>query len=79
MKMLKKHLTLLLALVMMALVVAGCGGAPAKPAAKPETKPAASRIDQIKKNGKLILATGNYRPFEKCNFKCNTHKKPTTF
>ena len=60
MKMLKKHLTLLLALVMMALVVAGCGGAPAKPAAKPEPKPAAvSRIDQIKKNGKLILATGN--------------------
>ena len=72
MKMLKKHLTLLLALVMMPLVVAGCGGAPANPAAKPETKPAAvSRIDQIKKNGKLILATGNYRPFEYHDEKTN--------
>ena len=43
------------------LALAGCGGgAPAKPEAKPEAKPApVSRIDQIKKNGKLILATGN--------------------
>ena len=37
MKMMKKHLVLLLALAMMALVAAGCGGSPAKPEAKPET------------------------------------------
>jgi len=72
MKNLKKSLVLLLSMLLLALAAAGCGGAPAKSDAKPETKPAAvSRIDQIKKNGKLILATGNYRPFEYHDEKTN--------
>ena len=72
MKNLKKSLMLLLSLMVLALAAAGCGGAPAKSDAKPEAKPAAvSRIDQIKKNGKLILATGNYRPFEYHDEKTN--------
>lgn len=69
---LKKSLMLLLSLLVLALAAAGCGGAPAKSDAKPEAKSAAvSRIDQIKKNGKLILATGNYRPFEYHDEKTN--------
>jgi ABC-type amino acid transport substrate-binding protein len=72
MKNLKKTLLLVLGLLVLALAAAGCGGTPAKSDAKPETKPAAvSRIDQIKKNGKLILATGNYRPFEYHDEKTN--------
>ena len=72
MKNLKKSLVLLLGLLVLALAAVGCGGAPAKTDAKPEAKPAAvSRIDQIKKNGKLILATGNYRPFEYHDEKTN--------
>ena len=72
MKNLKKPLVLLLGLLLLALAAAGCGSAPAKSDAKPEAKPAAmSRIDQIKKNGKLILATGNYRPFEYHDEKTN--------
>lgn len=68
----KKTLLLMIGLLMLALVAAGCGGAPAKTEKKPEGKPAAvSRIDQIKKNGKLILATGNYRPFEYHDEKTN--------
>ena len=73
MKTMKKTLSMLVALMMLALFAAGCGGStPAKPEAKPEAKPApVSRIDQIKKNGKLILATGNYRPFEYHDEKTN--------
>jgi ABC-type amino acid transport substrate-binding protein len=71
MKNMKKTLILLLGLLLLALAAAGCGGAPAKPEAKKDAKPAASRIDQIKKNGKLILATGNYRPFEYHDEKTN--------
>ena len=67
----KKTLILLLGLLLLALAAAGCGGAPAKPEAKKDAKPAMSRIDQIKKNGKLILATGNYRPFEYHDEKTN--------
>ncbi len=48
-----------------ALLAAGCGSSPA-PAAIPK-----SRIDEIKKNGKLVLATGNYRPFEYHDEKTN--------
>ncbi len=48
-------------------LVAGCGKS-----AEPTTKaPAQSRIDEIKKNGKLVLATGNYRPFEYHDEKTN--------
>ena len=66
----KKMMALLLGMLMLSLVVAGCGQsqAPAKPEAKPA---AASRIDDIKKKGKLILATGNYRPFEYHDEKTN--------
>ncbi|NMC33434.1 MAG: basic amino acid ABC transporter substrate-binding protein [Veillonellaceae bacterium] len=68
---LKKSLVLLLGLMLLALAAAGCGGGPAKPEAKKDAKPSVSRIDQIKKNGKLILATGNYRPFEYHDEKTN--------
>ena len=67
----KKSLILLLGLLLLALAAAGCGGTPAKPEAKKDAKPATSRIDQIKKSGKLILATGNYRPFEYHDEKTN--------
>lgn len=66
---LKKSLVLFIGLLMLAMAAAGCGGGtPAKPEAKPAP---VSRIDQIKKNGKLILATGNYRPFEYHDEKTN--------
>jgi ABC-type amino acid transport substrate-binding protein len=69
MKTVKKSLVLILSLLMLALTAAGCGGStPAKPEAKSAP---VSRIDQIKKNGKLILATGNYRPFEYHDEKTN--------
>ena len=69
----KKMLALFLGMLLLGLAAAGCGqSTPAKPEAKPEAKPAAAgRIDQIKKNGKLILATGNYRPFEYHDEKTN--------
>ncbi len=70
MKTVKKSLVLIISLLMLMLAAAGCGQSPAP--AKPEAKPApVSRIDQIKKNGKLILATGNYRPFEYHDEKTN--------
>ncbi|WP_018702658.1 transporter substrate-binding domain-containing protein [Anaeromusa acidaminophila] len=53
-----------LLLMMLALgVLAGCGSD--KPTAQK------SRIDEIKQKGKLILATGNYRPFEYHDEKTN--------
>src|SRR5665647_2441048 len=65
----KKSLVLFIGLLMLAMAAAGCGGGtPAKPEAKSAS---VSRIDQIKKNGKLILATGNYRPFEYHDEKTN--------
>ncbi|MHC1761001.1 MAG: basic amino acid ABC transporter substrate-binding protein [Negativicutes bacterium] len=70
MKTVKKSLVLIISLLMLTLAAAGCGQSQAP--AKPEAKPApVSRIDQIKKNGKLILATGNYRPFEYHDEKTN--------
>ena len=67
MKRINNWVALCMGLVMLAMVVAGCGqsSTPAKPAA-PE-----SRIEQIKKAGKLVLATGNYRPFEYHDEKTN--------
>ncbi len=66
----KKVMALLLGMLMVALLAAGCGQS--SPPAKSDAKPATvSRIDQIKKNGKLILATGNYRPFEYHDEKTN--------
>lgn len=49
-----------LTLLVLALLVSGCGQAPAANQAEKKL----SRVDEIKKNGNLILATGNYRPFE---------------
>ncbi len=65
---LKRFSVLSLLLVFLASLAAGCGQSAAskdKPAAK------ASRIDEIKKAGKLVLATGNYRPFEYHDEKTN--------
>lgn len=69
----RKWAAMVLGMLMMIVVIAGCGqsSAPAKPEAKPESKQAASRIEEIKKKGKLILATGNYRPFEYHDEKTN--------
>ncbi len=66
----KKMMAMFLGMLMLALMAAGCGQS--SPPGKTDTKPAAvSRIDQIKKNGKLVLATGNYRPFEYHDEKTN--------
>ncbi len=59
MKNYQKIIGLLTVLVVAVMLVAGCG----QPAAKTDSA-TQSRIEQIKKNGKLVLATGNYRPFE---------------
>lgn len=51
-----------LALTMLA---TACGqSAASKPAGTSDTTKKSSRIEEIKKAGKLVLATGNYRPFE---------------
>lgn len=52
------------------LLLTACGQT-AKPASTPATDTANTRIDQIKKNGKLVLATGDYRPFEYHDEKTN--------
>ncbi|XEC93191.1 substrate-binding periplasmic protein [Paenibacillus tarimensis] len=59
---------MLLTLVLVYLLLAGCGAAEQKPASavpdNPETSDAGERIAEIKKKGKLVIATGNYYPFE---------------
>lgn len=65
----KKYLKItgvLAMLVMMVMLVAGCGQSASTSKSAPQ-----SRIDEIKKNGKLVLATGNYRPFEYHDEKTN--------
>jgi len=57
----KSSLGLVSLLLATMLLLTACGQA-ATPATTSAT--ANTRIDQIKKNGKLVLATGNYRPFE---------------
>lgn len=67
MKSFKKMFSLVVVVSMLAALIAGCGSsAPSGDSAKKT-----SRIDQIKKNGKLVLATGNYRPFEYHDEKTN--------
>ncbi len=67
MKSFKKMFSLVVIVSLLAALIAGCGSsAPAGDSAKKT-----SRIDQIKKNGKLVLATGNYRPFEYHDEKTN--------
>ncbi|MEQ8154122.1 MAG: ABC transporter substrate-binding protein [Clostridiaceae bacterium] len=66
MKNVKKLVSLLCAGVLAAGIFTGC--------AKKEVKASAessSRIEEIKKNGKLVLATGDYRPFEYHDEKTN--------
>jgi len=46
-------------LVLTILLMAGCGQSSSTTKSSNQ-----SRIDEIKKNGKLVMATGNYRPFE---------------
>jgi ABC-type amino acid transport substrate-binding protein len=65
MKVFHKLVGLVTVLAFVGLLVAGCGNSSA-PAATPK-----SRLDEIKKNGKLVLATGNYRPFEYHDEKTN--------
>ena len=61
MKTFRKTLGLLAILALVAALLSGCGQAPA---ATSDTAKKTSRIEDIKKAGKLVLATGNYRPFE---------------
>jgi len=63
MKKYQKITGILTLLVLMTLLVVGCG--------QSSTTSSQSRIDEIKKNGKLVLATGNYRPFEYHDEKTN--------
>lgn len=67
MKTFRKPLCLLAILILIATLFSGCGQAPATS----DTGKKASRIDEIKKTGKLVLATGNYRPFEYHDEKTN--------
>jgi len=69
MKKYKNILGLVSMLLVTTLLLTACGKAATTPAPAPAT--ADTRIDQIKKNGKLILATGNYRPFEYLDEKSN--------
>ncbi|MEN6567826.1 MAG: basic amino acid ABC transporter substrate-binding protein [Veillonellales bacterium] len=58
----KKYQTItgiLTILVLIIFLIAGCGQSSSTPTATSQ-----NHIDQIKKNGKLVLATGDYRPFE---------------
>lgn len=66
MKQYSKVLGILAALLVAVFLVAGCGQSASKPGSAPQ-----SRIDQIKKSGKLVLATGDYRPFEYHDEKTN--------
>lgn len=66
MKKYQKITGILTILILIILLMAGCGQS------STTTKSAnQSRIDEIKKNGKLVLATGDYRPFEYHDEKTN--------
>lgn len=67
MKAITRILSLAVIVTLFATLLAGCGSS--TPASEPAKK--ASRMDEIKKNGKLVLATGNYRPFEYHDEKTN--------
>lgn len=66
MKKYQRIMGILTVLIVAVLLVAGCGQSTA-----PANSASQSRIDQIKKNGKLVLATGDYRPFEYHDEKTN--------
>lgn len=67
MKKYQKLLCFLLAALFTVVLLAGCGSS----SKSEQTAKKVSRIDEIKKNGKLVLATGNYRPFEYHDEKTN--------
>jgi ABC-type amino acid transport substrate-binding protein len=56
MKKYQKLIGIVTVLLFSLMLAAGCGSS--------ATSPSKSRVDEIKKKGKLVLATGNYRPFE---------------
>lgn len=58
MKKIQRIIAVLTILIMAIMLVSGCGQS------STTQTTAKSRVDEIKKNGKLVLATGNYRPFE---------------
>ncbi|MDF2572408.1 MAG: transporter substrate-binding protein, partial [Sporomusa sp.] len=58
MKKIQRIIGVLTVLMLTIMLIAGCGQSSTTQTA------GKNRIDEIKKNGKLILATGNYRPFE---------------
>ncbi|MCH3914145.1 MAG: basic amino acid ABC transporter substrate-binding protein [Acidaminococcaceae bacterium] len=63
---------LLLTILVVFSLMTGCGKKETVPkAAGAPAKSKASSIEQIKKKGKLVLATGNYRPFEYHDEKTN--------
>lgn len=68
MKKYKRILGFVTVLLVTMLLLTACGQA-ATPTTS--TTSSSSRIDQIKKNGKLVLATGDYRPFEYHDEKTN--------
>lgn len=61
-----KVLGVLSMLLLLTMALVGCGQS-----STAKTTVAVNHIDEIKKNGKLILATGNYRPFEYHDEKTN--------
>lgn len=61
MSLLKRFSVLSMLLLFILSLVAGCGQSTAS---QDKETPKASHIEAIKKAGKLVLATGNYRPFE---------------
>jgi ABC-type amino acid transport substrate-binding protein len=69
-KSLVKWVSVLIMACFIAIGFAACGKQEAAPKAKSEPTKVSS-IDQIKKRGKLVLATGNYRPFEYHDEKTN--------
>ncbi len=66
MKKYRRILGLVTVMLAAMLLLTACGQA-----STPTTSASSSRIDAIKKNGKLVLATGDYRPFEYHDEKTN--------
>lgn len=70
MKNVKKIILMACATMLTGALMIGCGATKTQSNAEQKTETKSS-IEQIKKNGKLVLATGNYRPFEYHDEKTN--------